>query len=92
MKRMRNDPDMLEEYDFSKGVRGKYAELTGFITEYVQGVPIIQLYNRKAEIRRELSLKNADRYRSELKAMRVKATMVLGMFTSVWELRTRHPG
>ncbi len=25
MKRMRNDPDMLEEYDFSGGVRGKYA-------------------------------------------------------------------
>ena len=25
MKRMPNDPDMLEEYDFSKGVRGKYA-------------------------------------------------------------------
>jgi len=22
---MRNDPDMLEEYDFSPGVRGKYA-------------------------------------------------------------------
>jgi hypothetical protein len=26
MKRMRNDPDMLEEYDFSKGVRGKYTK------------------------------------------------------------------
>lgn len=26
MKPMSNDPDMLEEYDFSKGVRGKYAE------------------------------------------------------------------
>ena len=25
MKPMSNDPDMLEEYDFSKGVRGKYA-------------------------------------------------------------------
>ncbi len=25
MKVMSNDPDMLEEYDFSKGVRGKYA-------------------------------------------------------------------
>jgi hypothetical protein len=24
MKKMRNDPDMLEEYDFSRGVRGKY--------------------------------------------------------------------
>ncbi|RZB30676.1 MAG: hypothetical protein SRB1_02956 [Desulfobacteraceae bacterium Eth-SRB1] len=26
MKVMANDPDMLEEYDFSKGVRGKYAK------------------------------------------------------------------
>ena len=26
MKRMQKDPDMLEEYDFSKGVRGKYAK------------------------------------------------------------------
>ena len=25
MKVMNNDPDMLEEYDFSDGVRGKYA-------------------------------------------------------------------
>ncbi len=24
MKVMLNDPDMLDEYDFSKGVRGKY--------------------------------------------------------------------
>jgi hypothetical protein len=24
MKKMKNDPDMLVEYDFSKGVRGKY--------------------------------------------------------------------
>jgi len=26
MKQMSNDPDMLEEYDFSKGIRGKYAK------------------------------------------------------------------
>ena len=26
MKRMQKDIDMLEEYDFSKGVRGKYAK------------------------------------------------------------------
>ena len=26
MKRMKTDPEMLEEYDFSKGVRGKYAQ------------------------------------------------------------------
>ena len=26
MKRMRKDPDMLEEYDFSTGIQGKYAK------------------------------------------------------------------
>jgi hypothetical protein len=26
MKKICNDPDMLEEYDFTGGVRGKYAE------------------------------------------------------------------
>ncbi len=26
MKKMQKDPDMLDEYDFSKGIRGKYAK------------------------------------------------------------------
>jgi hypothetical protein len=26
MKKMKNDSNMLEEYDFSRGVRGKYAK------------------------------------------------------------------
>lgn len=26
MKKMRKDPDMLEEYDFSNGIQGKYAK------------------------------------------------------------------
>ena len=26
MKKMKNDPDLLVEYDFSKGVRGKYSK------------------------------------------------------------------
>ncbi len=32
---MKNDPDMLEEYDFSKGVRGKYA------TRYAEGTNVV---------------------------------------------------
>jgi len=35
MKKMRNDPDMLEEYDFSGGVRGKYAN------RYAEGTNIV---------------------------------------------------
>jgi len=35
MKVMSNDPDMLEEYDFSKGVRGKYAK------RYAEGTNVV---------------------------------------------------
>jgi len=35
MKAMRNDPDMLKEYDFSKGVRGKYAK------KYAEGTNVV---------------------------------------------------
>ena len=33
----RNDPDMLDEYDFSEGVRGKYAK------QYREGANIVRL-------------------------------------------------
>ena len=32
---MSNDPDMLEEYDFSKGIQGKYAK------KYAQGTNVV---------------------------------------------------
>jgi hypothetical protein len=35
MKRMKNDPDMLEEYDFTGGVRGKYAK------RYAEGANVV---------------------------------------------------
>lgn len=35
MKVMPNDPDLLEEYDFSKGVRGKYAK------RYAEGTNVV---------------------------------------------------
>jgi len=35
MKRMQKNPDMLEEYDFSKGVQGKYAKSYGEGTNVV---------------------------------------------------------
>ncbi|MFA4944618.1 MAG: hypothetical protein WC789_07950 [Lentisphaeria bacterium] len=37
MKKMPDDPDMLEEYDFSKGVRGKYAK------RYAEGTNVVVL-------------------------------------------------
>jgi hypothetical protein len=35
MKKMRNDPNMLEEYDFRGGVRGKYAK------RYAEGANVV---------------------------------------------------
>ncbi len=35
MKRMQKDRDMLEEYDFSKGVQGKYAK------RYAEGTNVV---------------------------------------------------
>jgi len=35
MKNTRTDPDMLEEYDFSGGIRGKYAE------RYAEGTNVV---------------------------------------------------
>jgi hypothetical protein len=35
MKRMKTDPEMLEEYDFSKGVRGKFAK------KYSEGTNVV---------------------------------------------------
>ena len=32
---MRNDPDLLQEYDFSRGVRGKYAK------RYAEGTNVV---------------------------------------------------
>jgi hypothetical protein len=37
MKKMRKDPDMLEEYDFSHGVRGKYAK------RYAEGTNLVAI-------------------------------------------------
>ncbi len=35
MKRMQKDKDMLKEYDFSKGIRGKYAK------RYAEGTNVV---------------------------------------------------
>jgi len=37
MKKISNDPDMLKEYDFSQGVRGKYAQ------RYAEGTNVVVL-------------------------------------------------
>lgn len=46
-------------------VRAKYAELTGFISEYLQGIPVVRLYGRERAVRDGLAARNADRYESQ---------------------------
>ena len=41
---MKNKDEMLEEYDFSKGVRGKYAK------QYKEGINIVKLDSDVREI------------------------------------------
>ena len=43
MKVMNNDSDMLEEYDFSKGVRGKHAK------RYAEGTNVVLIDSDVAE-------------------------------------------
>lgn len=43
MKKTRNDSDMLEEYDFSGGVRGKYAK------RYAEGSNVVVIEPDVAE-------------------------------------------
>ena len=43
MRRMQKDPDILEEYDFSKGVQGKY------VKKYAEGTNIVVIEPDVAE-------------------------------------------
>jgi len=43
MKKMRNDTDLLQEYDFSKGIRGKYAK------RYAEGANVVVIEPDVAE-------------------------------------------
>ena len=44
MKRLTKDKDMLEEYDFTKGVRGKYAK------RYAEGTNVVVIESDIANI------------------------------------------
>ena len=44
MKKMRKDPDMLEGYDFSKGVQGKYSK------RYSEGTNVVVIEPDVAKI------------------------------------------
>lgn len=49
-------------------VRTRYAKLTGFLSEYIHGAEIIQVFNRNKEVQKELEILGQERYDSEIKA------------------------
>jgi len=53
---------------FYDDVRTRYSELVGFISEYVGGIQIIQLYNRQTDIRRELNAASDAYYDAQVKS------------------------
>ena len=52
--------------------REKYAELSAFLSEYIQGIRIIQVFQRKKEVLELLRDKGEKRYQSEIKAARIQ--------------------
>ncbi len=57
MKTMSNDPDILEEYDFSQGVRGKYAKRYAEGTNVVMIEPdLVKIFPDQASVNEALRL------------------------------------
>ncbi|MFH1516096.1 MAG: ABC transporter transmembrane domain-containing protein, partial [bacterium] len=65
---------------FYSAVREKYAQLISFITEYVQGVDIIQLYNYDTRAKERLQDRNIAKYKIE----RVAAFYEYGFWGFFW--------
>ena len=67
----RRDPDMLDEYDFSKGVRGKYAK------RYAEGTNVVILSPDVAEVFQDSeSVNEALRVLVKVARQKVKKTPV----------------
>ncbi len=55
MKTMSNDPELLEEYDFSQGVRGKYSERCAEGTNIVMIEPdLVEIFPDQASVNEAL--------------------------------------
>ncbi len=65
-------------------VREKNSELTGSLTEYIQGVPLIKIHGRENEINRKMTILNQEKADLECKA----AFIDYVMFSSTFRLFT----
>lgn len=67
-------------------VREKNAELTGYIAEYVQGVPLLQLYSKKDVAGRLLMDKQKDKYDLEVKSQFLEYGIFWACFDMISEV------
>jgi ATP-binding cassette subfamily B multidrug efflux pump len=63
-------------------LRGLVAKLLGFLTEYVQGVPVVQMFGSTDGVMRRLHARNTEKYRVEVRAVVVEYGF-WGMFMAV---------
>ncbi len=54
-----------------RSIRERNSEMTGYVTEYIQGVPLIQLYSRKKEVGGRLCELNKEKADIEIRAMMI---------------------
>ncbi|MBF0546553.1 MAG: ABC transporter ATP-binding protein [Candidatus Riflebacteria bacterium] len=54
-----------------KRVREKNSEMVGYVAEYIQGIPLIQLYGRKKDAARQLAKMNLEKYNIELRTLKI---------------------
>lgn len=63
-------------------IRGLYARISTFLTEYVQGIPILQVYGHIDHARMKLHRRNIDKYSVETRAMFLE----YGLWSVLWTL------
>ncbi|MBF0407510.1 MAG: ABC transporter ATP-binding protein [Candidatus Riflebacteria bacterium] len=68
-----------------KRVREKNSEMVGYVTEYIQGIPLIQLYGRKKEAARQLAEMNIEKYDIELWTLKLDCVFFWPTFGFVTE-------
>lgn len=65
-------------------VREKNSQLTGYLTEYIQGVPLIKIHGREADI-----INNMHRYNQEKADLEIKASFIeYALFSSAFRFCT----
>ncbi|MDD5091238.1 MAG: ABC transporter ATP-binding protein [Candidatus Wallbacteria bacterium] len=66
-------------------IRARNSELTGYVTEYIQGIPLLQLYSRKEKACELLASYNKEKYREERNSLFVMHCLFWSFFNFLSE-------